>query len=346
MPPLYIHASEVGAAIGAAHFKSAEDVFQAIHDRLHRRPGAEVRRMADLPVARIVEAAAPDVRDRLAASVERVESIAAALAADRIAAAKAATRDMRAAPTPVARAVVAATVARTAVEHRAREDMVTAKRADIVRVALSSAACAATDPAMTVAAVDLAEARVISSVAATVAAGLTPGISAPERRPAEAVRQVAKAVKHAVQHTVSVDRGIRAEPMIIDAVESRIGAPITQRNEEIRYMVVGGAVRIGGRADGVDESTGTIVEAKNRRRGWLGVAPYELVQADVYMRLYGLRRCTLVEQLGDETREHHIAACDDRWADIEQRLVAFAAAYRAWSPDVWATSDDLRRAGF
>jgi hypothetical protein len=343
MPPLYIHASEVGAAIGAAHFKSPEDVFQAIHDRMHRRPGAEVRRMADLPVARIVEAAAPDVRDRLTASVERVESIAAALAGDRLAAAEAATRDMRAAPTSVARAVVAATVARTAVEHRAREDLVTTERADIVRVALSSAACAATDPAMTVAAVDSAEARVISSVAATVAAGLTTGISAPERRPAEAV---AKAVQHAVQHTVSVDRGIRAEPMIIDAVESRIGAPITQRNEEIRYMVVGGAVRIGGRADGVDESTGTIVEAKNRRRGWLGVALYELVQADVYMRLYGLGRCTLVEQLGDETREHHIAACDDRWADIERRLVAFAAAYRAWSPEVWATSDDLRRAGF
>lgn len=273
---IYLHASEVAAAIGAAFYKSPEDVRRAVRDREAGRAGEEDERMAALPAAQMVEAAAPEDRAPLRAAVARAVG--------------------------------------------------TVERAHVARAVIQSAAASVTHPIVPTARVDAGEARVVERMTTLVP---------PAARPA---------VREAVRHVVSTERGIRAEPAIVDALEARTGAPVTDRNEAVRYLTVGGVVRVGGRTDGVDRANGVIVEAKHRRHGFLGVPEYEAVQCEVYMRMYRLPRCCLVEHADGESREHHLEASPERWARIQRGLGEFAAACR--DPPQEASAADLRAAGF
>lgn len=183
---IYLHASEVAAAIGAAFYKSPEDVQRAVRDRKDGRAGVEDERMAALPAARLISAAAPKDRAPLRAAVARAVG--------------------------------------------------TVERAHVARAVLQSAAASVTHPAVRMAGVDAGEARVVEQMMTLVPSAARP------------------AVREAVRHVVNTERGIRAEPAIVDALEARTGAPVTDRNEAVRYLTVGGLVRVGGRTDGVDRA--------------------------------------------------------------------------------------------
>lgn len=86
-------------------------------------------------------------------------------------------------------------------------------------------------------------------------------------------------------------------------------------------------VRLVGLIDGrkrVDKES--IVEIKNRQKRLFGKVPeYEAIQCQVYMKLTGSKRCTLIEQYRESTNEFQLEYDDALWTqEIMPSLVAFA----------------------
>jgi hypothetical protein len=319
---LYLHASEVAAAIGASRFKRPDEVMQAVRDRTTGRASAETRRMAELPVQAVLRGAAAIDRPELVRRSELVTHEGAAVEAARETAIAACIKREREAATPKEAVVARAATQRVTACHDRAAEAVVVKRAKVVVAALESAVEMVVAPDVPRAVVDTHEAAVIGTMQA----------AAPE--------VVRAAVRKAVQHTVRVARGVRAEPAIVDAHERSTGSNVTERNEEINYLVVG-PVRVGGRCDGIDRAGGTLVEAKHRRSRFLGVPDYEAIQCEIYMRMYNLQQCTLVEHYEGASRAHPLEQSADRWGRIERGLRSFSIAYQKWTPTEEASPDDL-----
>ena len=305
---LYINASEVAAAIGANRFKSREDVIQSVLERLNSSPNSETRRMSELPVSALIREAAPVDLAKLEQQEALVNSMAAGLKMSRK------TVDLECAKrerdvTTAQELVVAKRANKAAVaDHTHRSDAVVVKRAEVACAALASAIEALVEPTVSVESVDVQEAQITRRMVATVP-----------------IEQQA-AVRQAVRTAVSTTRGIRGESAIINAHQQTIGSAISDRNERVQYIVVGG-VRIGGKCDGIDRLNDTLIEAKHRRSRFLGVPKYEAIQCEVYMRMYKMKRCTLVEHFNGESRNHQMEQSDKRWEWINQGLQEFENAY-------------------
>lgn len=138
-------------------------------------------------------------------------------------------------------------------------------------------------------------------------------------------------ISSAIATAVVVTTGQHLENTVLDEVAQRRGAPVVQRNTRTGRMD-GPNFRITGRADGIvhDDQDGgrpIIIEAKTRRR-WFDAPPeYDIIQLQVYLRLFGIERGVLEER--SQTREGVFRStpvtCDDAtWASIERELTRAA----------------------
>lgn len=85
-------------------------------------------------------------------------------------------------------------------------------------------------------------------------------------------------------------------------------------------------VWVGGRIDGM---VGTeLIEIKNRKAKFFVPLPlYDVAQVHCYMHIKGLRRATLVEQLGDQTKETPIKWDDALWKKLLGGLRIFCRKF-------------------
>ncbi len=85
-------------------------------------------------------------------------------------------------------------------------------------------------------------------------------------------------------------------------------------------------VWVGGRIDGM---VGTeLIEIKNRKAKFFVPLPlYDVAQVHCYMHIKGLRRATLVEQLGDQTKETSIKWDDGLWKKLLGGLRIFCRKF-------------------
>ena len=131
--------------------------------------------------------------------------------------------------------------------------------------------------------------------------------------------QLSGHLKRLAVSKVNCSRGRRAEKEDLDSFQARSGTTVRSRNSNMMYARVyvspNVAADIGGRVDGVssDECGDYLVESKRRVSRFLGIPEHERIQMELYMRLFGVRRCLHTETLGDEHR--------DRWINPDDVLL-------------------------
>ena len=117
-------------------------------------------------------------------------------------------------------------------------------------------------------------------------------------------------------------RGRDEEEAALDAMEKRRNTTITKRNAEFRKFS-SAVYAIGGRCDGVED--GKIIELKTRRN-WFERGPpkYDIVQLQVYLKIFGAKTGILVEQQqsGPLRRETEVTCSDAEWSVIDSGLRA------------------------
>ena len=103
---------------------------------------------------------------------------------------------------------------------------------------------------------------------------------------------------------------------------------------------------IRGRVDGIQED-GTIVEVKTRRNWFREPPAYDLVQLQVYLRLYGRESGLLVERSQSDpnlSRSTQVRPeADDWWRDLTEALAAAAEEIRGATLEraaAWARTFD------
>jgi hypothetical protein len=305
---IYLNASEVASAIGANPFKTTKEMIQSVHDRLCARPNAETRQLSTLPIKALIMGAPASDMTKLTQQEALLASEGANLASARQSTMRRCAKHEREAVTD------------KEVKHQKRDtqimvalyerdaDALVVRRAELARVVLNSAVEAAISSDVPIRDVDVHE----SQVARRMNAGVK--------------HESQAAVRQAISTTISVNRGIRAESKIVDAHEQTINSIISDRNEKMRYLTIGG-VRIGGKPDGIDRTKGTLIEVKHRRRRFLGFPEYEAIQCEVYMRVFDLKKCTMVEHYDGESRSHVLERCEDRWGRIDRGLQSFKTKY-------------------
>jgi hypothetical protein len=167
---------------------------------------------------------------------------------------------------------------------------------------------------------------------------------------AAAMRAVAIESAHAmstvaplVEAEVVKQRGTALESVALDAYGDARGTAVTQRNDHMLYLRNHQYI-LGGRIDGWDAATHTLIEVKNRRRMWATVPEYDLIQVRVYLAMLAAKPDAtpaatglLLEKFPDgstrETRVHHEAQA---WARIHTGLVRVAQRFAS------VTADDVR----
>jgi hypothetical protein len=132
----------------------------------------------------------------------------------------------------------------------------------------------------------------------------------------------AKKMEALLRAEVQKKRGRDEEEAVLDAMEKRRNTNITKRNAEFRKFS-STAYAIGGRCDGVEN--GKIIELKTRRN-WFERGPprYDIVQLQVYLKIFDAQMGVLVEQQqsGPLRRETEVTCTDEEWMSIDNGLVA------------------------
>lgn len=140
------------------------------------------------------------------------------------------------------------------------------------------------------------------------------GAAAGLRRAVSADRTVAdrlpQSVAPAAETAGNRAFGTQSESRDVDAIAALVGHNVGHRNTAMKYARVyvtsNVAVDVGGRVDGVVMNAvggAYVVESKRRVRAFLGVPEYERIQVELYMRMFGVRKCLHVEALNEERRE-------------------------------------------
>lgn len=131
-----------------------------------------------------------------------------------------------------------------------------------------------------------------------------------------------RAMESLLRSEVHKKRGRDEERAVLDDVEKRKRMTITMRNVEMRYFRCEQYI-IGGRCDGQLEN-GTIVELKTRRH-WFSKPPeYDLLQLQIYLKIFNEPHGELIEkqQTSDRSRETPVTCPEHEWAIIHEGLVA------------------------
>jgi hypothetical protein len=140
-----------------------------------------------------------------------------------------------------------------------------------------------------------------------------------------------EAIMDLVKRTIYTKQGTTNEKHICTHVSHQKGLDIKKNYKFTVSMlpmccVNGTEVYIGGKIDGyMKDKDGpmTIIEIKNRQRGFLGVPLYEKVQVHAYMFIFESRMSKLVESYMGEEIVHDIAFDDSFWSQVTSNVEEF-----------------------
>jgi hypothetical protein len=119
-------------------------------------------------------------------------------------------------------------------------------------------------------------------------------------------------------------RGLRDEDAILNAYASRNDVVVSERNTRVLRKEFPNFILVG-RTDGWVESQNRIVDAKNRKRWWPKVPPYDILQLRVYMNMAGATDSQLEEKFPDGRHRTTTYANDpEEWEEIEVALTSVA----------------------
>jgi len=119
--------------------------------------------------------------------------------------------------------------------------------------------------------------------------------------------------------------GVAQEESIIRTFERQAGTNVQSRNDRTGVLRVGGTgIAVVGKVDGIDASTGMVVEAKQRKSRLFSCVPiYERVQCEVYARMFDTPGAIHVQRFGDEVVSTRLPRDDALWVKIRHKLVGF-----------------------
>lgn len=119
-------------------------------------------------------------------------------------------------------------------------------------------------------------------------------------------------------------RGLRDEDSILNAYAARNDVVVSERNTRTFRKEFPTFVLVG-RTDGWVESQNRIIDAKNRKRWWAKIPPYDIIQLRVYMNMSGATDSQLEEKFPDGRHRTTTYANDPAdWSKIETALSAAA----------------------
>jgi len=119
-------------------------------------------------------------------------------------------------------------------------------------------------------------------------------------------------------------RGLRDEDAILNAYAARNDVVVSERNTRVLRKEFPNFVLVG-RTDGWVESQNRIVDAKNRKRWWPKVPPYDILQLRVYMNMANATDSQLEEKFPDGRHRTTTYANDaTEWGRIEGALAKIA----------------------
>lgn len=126
---------------------------------------------------------------------------------------------------------------------------------------------------------------------------------------------------------VNTNRGIKGEDSIINKYEADKNKKVTDRNSNLYYIDIG-EFRIGGKIDGYDKSTNSLVEVKRRRNKLLGLPKYEKIQCEIYMHMLNISNCIHIEEYDGNQKERKYKSDERLWKYIEDGLDEFSEYYK------------------
>lgn len=122
----------------------------------------------------------------------------------------------------------------------------------------------------------------------------------------EKIQALPEKVKEYVKHEIYKNNGTHRERKVAEAHN-------VKRDTKWYSMRITEDVCLVGIIDGRKDSE-TIVEIKNRQKRLFGYVPiYEYIQCQVYMKLTGTQKCTLIEQFGDASNTFDIEFSYTMW---------------------------------
>jgi hypothetical protein len=134
----------------------------------------------------------------------------------------------------------------------------------------------------------------------------------------EKIQALPEKVKEYVKHEIYKNNGTHRERKVAEAHN-------VKRDTKWYSMRITEDVRLVGLIDG-RRGEDSIIEIKNRQKRLFGYVPlYEYIQCQVYMKLTGTEKCTLIEQFGDESNSFDLEFSYTMWElEILPALRAFA----------------------
>jgi hypothetical protein len=131
-----------------------------------------------------------------------------------------------------------------------------------------------------------------------------------------------------IKHDLRMRRGNFRENKLLNTTQHAIGKKIGQRNsklfQKILYTDPKGLydINIRGKVDGI--CADGIIEIKNRTKYlFMELRGYERVQLETYMFLSGLKKCTLVEYLNEESNQIEYEQDDEYWEECKLKIIGF-----------------------
>ena len=133
----------------------------------------------------------------------------------------------------------------------------------------------------------------------------------------KAFEQRAKCAVDVAKRIIYTEIGKQKEDKGLDQHARRTGRDVGRRNNKY-YRLNGPQYVIWGMIDGYDETTGTVIEHKQRQNRLFRHMPaYERVQCILYMKMTNSTRATLVQTYGDQQSTFDVAWDVDEWEAIE-----------------------------
>jgi len=119
-------------------------------------------------------------------------------------------------------------------------------------------------------------------------------------------------------------RGLRDEDAILNAYAARNDVVVSERNTRVLRKEFANFILVG-RTDGWVESQNRIVDAKNRKRWWAKVPPYDILQLRVYMNMADATDSQLEEKFPDGRHRTTTYTNDPaEWIRVETALTQVA----------------------
>lgn len=138
-------------------------------------------------------------------------------------------------------------------------------------------------------------------------------------------------MKEGISQDTQKQRGQARECLSLDVMEQEIGQRVVARNvaclRKTLFSVSGIPVVLVGKVDGRLETSGEVVEAKERRNRLFGqVVGYERIQMHCYMHLTDTRRGILRERHNASAKNHFVDFDDMLWTSALEKLKEFVLA--------------------